>query len=66
MIHHDTKGRDSEIAHVGTEAARDPLPAIVTGDLNDVAWFSTARSFQQLPGLLDPWVGTVTAGLFVS
>ena len=57
VIHHDTKGRDSEIAHVGMEAARDPLPAIVTGDLNDVAWSSTTRSFQRLSGLLDPQVG---------
>tara|TARA_R110000850_G_scaffold30219_4_gene83269 strand:- start:3419 stop:3961 length:543 start_codon:yes stop_codon:yes gene_type:complete len=66
VIHHDTKGRDSEIAHVGMEAARDPLPAIVTGDLNDVAWSSTTRSFQRLSGLLAPWIGTVAAGLFVS
>lgn len=57
VIHHDTKGRDSEIAHVGMEAARDPLPAIVTGDLNDVAWSSTTRSFQRLSGLKDPRVG---------
>lgn len=57
VIHHDTKGRDSEIAHVGMEAARDPLPAIVTGDLNDVAWSSTTRSFQRLSGLQDPRVG---------
>lgn len=53
----DTTGRDSEIAHIGLEAARDSLPTIVTGDLNDVAWSRTTRSFQRLSGLLDPRVG---------
>ena len=54
---HDTMGRDSEIAHIGLEAAQDSLPSIVTGDLNDVAWSGTTRSFQRLSGLLDPRVG---------
>jgi endonuclease/exonuclease/phosphatase (EEP) superfamily protein YafD len=57
VIDHDTKGRDSEIAHIGIEAARDPLPALVAGYLNDVAWSVTTRSFQRLSGLMDPRVG---------
>ncbi|NNE51757.1 MAG: hypothetical protein HKN30_05065 [Sulfitobacter sp.] len=57
VIDHDTAGRDSEIAQVGLEALNDPLPAIVTGDLNDVAWSTTTRLFQRLSRLLDPRVG---------
>lgn len=52
-----TKARDGEIALVGLQAKEDPLPAIVTGDLNDVAWSTTTRRFQRLSGLLDPRVG---------
>lgn len=51
---HDSVGRDAEIALAGIEARDDPLPAIVAGDLNDVAWSSTTRRFQRLSGLLDP------------
>ncbi|QUJ75838.1 endonuclease/exonuclease/phosphatase family protein [Sulfitobacter albidus] len=54
---HDTKGRDGEIALTGMQVAQDPLPCIVTGDLNDVAWSTTTRRFQRLSGLADPRVG---------
>lgn len=55
--HHDTEGRDAEIGLVGIETTHSPLPAIVAGDLNDVAWSRTTRRFQRLSGLLDPRVG---------
>ena len=53
----DTLGRDGELVLVAREIKSDPLPAIVTGDLNDVAWSRTTRRFQRLSGLLDPRVG---------
>ena len=42
---------------VGIEARADDLPAVVSGDLNDVAWSATTRRFQRLSQLLDPRVG---------
>lgn len=53
----DTVGRDAEIALVAAFVREDPLPAIVTGDLNDVAWSRTTRRFQRLAQHLDPRVG---------
>jgi len=59
----DTKGRDAEILLVGEEARSEPLPMIVTGDLNDVAWSRTTRRFLRISRLLDPRQGR---GLFNS
>jgi endonuclease/exonuclease/phosphatase (EEP) superfamily protein YafD len=42
---------------VGRELAEDPKPAIVAGDLNDVAWSHTSRLFRRLSGLIDPRIG---------
>ena len=53
----DTEGRDAELSAVAIEARDDPLPAVVSGDLNDVAWSITTRRFQNVSGLLDPRVG---------
>jgi endonuclease/exonuclease/phosphatase (EEP) superfamily protein YafD len=54
-------GRDAELVLTGLEIAKAGRPAIVIGDLNDVAWSYTARLFQRLSHMVDPRVGR---GLF--
>lgn len=53
----DTAQRDAELVLVGREIRREGKPALVAGDMNDVAWSDTSRLFQTTGGLLDPRVG---------
>jgi endonuclease/exonuclease/phosphatase (EEP) superfamily protein YafD len=49
--------RDAELVMAGREIAHSERPALVAGDLNDVAWSHTSRLFRRIARMLDPRVG---------
>lgn len=55
--------RDAELMKVGQRIREDAAPAILAGDLNDVAWSRTTRQFCRVASMSDPRRGR---GMFSS
>lgn len=45
--------RDAELSLVAEEIHQNPVPTLVAGDLNDVAWSRSTRLFCRVSGMLD-------------
>ncbi len=50
----NTRPRDAELIIAGREASESSLPAIIAGDLNDVAWSRTTELLMRTTDMLDP------------
>jgi endonuclease/exonuclease/phosphatase (EEP) superfamily protein YafD len=59
----DTGDRDTELTLIAREIRKQRRPAILAGDLNDVAWSRTSRRLREAAALRDPRVGR---GLFAT
>src|SRR5690348_14685058 len=53
-LHQDSTERDLELVLVGREIKERGRPAVLLGDLNDVAWSPSTMQFARAGGLLDP------------
>ena len=52
-----TEERDAELLLTGEKMLEQELPALIAGDLNDVAWSHTTRLFLRTTKCVDPRVG---------
>ncbi len=64
QVGQDTGHRDAELVVVAREVKARGRPAIVMGDLNDVAWSRTTLMLQRLGGVIDPRRGRGFYGTF--
>lgn len=64
MLGQDSTPRDQELLIVAERVRALRLPAVIGGDLNDVAWSHTTRLFRRVSRALDPRVGRGTFSSF--